>query len=238
MFDKLEDAPLPIRDLYREVEGEVGVITTEELPRYDLKSWDFVDEVKNRGNHDFTTYCINKACESERWQFHDEYIQWYNSTPDKADERYSLVNEDGLPLHSFEDETLLWASQEPVDTSTDPSEAVSGYNRELAINSRYGAIYQTLPIILSSGVNTFVDIGVGKDGVLGIDNIKDAVMSHQAGHEATEVYWIMTDNSVELVTVSDLQGMVVEFNKRKQFVFQQYGLWRQGDCLHPFVVNQ
>jgi hypothetical protein len=235
MFDKLEDIPLPIRSFYYEVTtGDVTAI--EELPRYDLKSWDFVEEVKRRGNSEFTVYCINKACEQERWQFHDEYLKWFNASPTEADERYSLVDEDGLPFHSFEEETSLWASQEPVDASTDPSESISGYNRQLAIDSRYDAIYRTLPIILSSGVSTSVDIGAGKDAVLGIDNIKDAVMSSQSGHEATEVYWIMTDNSVELVTIGDLKNMIVEFNKRKQLIFQQYGVWRQSDCLQPFEV--
>lgn len=215
------------------------VTYVKENNRNDLKSWDFVELVMSRkGKFEFIKHCINKACESERWQFHDEYIKWCNSAPNEADERYSLVDEDGLPLHPFAEETSLWPSQEPIDTSTDPSEVVARHNRELAINSRYDAIYQTLPVTLSSGVSTFVDIGVGKDGVLGVDNIKGAVISHQAGHEATEVYWVMADNSVELVTVSDLQGMLVEFNKRKQFVFQQYGVWRQGDCLHPFEVNQ
>lgn len=236
MFDKLEGIPLPIRGFYHEVSIE-DVITVEGLPRYDLKSWDFVEEVKKRDNSEFTIYCINKACEYERWQFHDEYIKWYNSSPDEADERYSLVDGGGLPFHSFEEETSLWASKEPVDASTDPSESISGYNKQLAINSRYDAIYRTLPITLSSGVSTFVDIGAGKDAVLGIDNIKDAVMSSQSGHDATEVYWIMTDNSVEVVTVNDLQNMIVEFNKRKQFVFQQYGVWRQSNHLSPFKVS-
>lgn len=235
MFDKLEDIPLPIRDFYHEVITE-GVIAIEELPRYDLKSWDFVEEVKKRGNNGFIAYCINKACEQERWQFHDEYIKWYNSSPDEAGERYSLVNGEGSPLYSLEGVASIWASKEPVDTSTNPTEKIAEYNKELAINSRYDAIYRTLPITLSSGVSTSVDIGAGKDAVLGIDNIKDAVMSSQSGHEATEVYWIMTDNSVELVTIGDLKNMIVEFNKRKQLIFQQYGVWRQSDCLQPFEV--
>ena len=236
MFDKLEDVPPPIRSFYHEVVGG-DVITVEELPRYDLKSWDFVNEVRKMGNREFTAYCINKACESERWRFHDEYIKWYNNAPDEVDERYSIVNENGVSLYPLGDDASIWASQEPVDASTDPAEEVSRHNRELATNSRYDATYQALPITLSSGISTFVDTGAGKDGVLGIDNIKDAVMSHQAGHDASEVYWIMADNSVELVTVNDLQNMIVEFNKRKQFVFQQYGVWRQSNHLSPFKVS-
>lgn len=237
MFNSINNIPPSIQDFYEEVDVD-GVVGVKELPRYDLKSWDFVELVKSRGNTEFTIYCINKACESERWQFHDEYIEWLEGEPKQLDGRYKVVDEDGLPLYDFKEEHAAWASHEPVDTSTDAGVKVVEFNSENAVSTRYTSIYKTLPITLSSGVSTEIDIGVGKDGVLGIDNVKDAVAAFTAGMEVTGgTYWIMADNSVELVTIDDLNQVIIDFNTRKQEVFNAYGLWRSGDRLTPFTYG-
>ncbi len=105
-----------------------------------------------------------------------------------------------------------------------------------AISTRYDKVYSVLPLTLESGVITSMDMGKGRDGVLGIDNVKDAIMAHDAGMELTdEVYWIMSDNSVEIVTLTDLSNVVIAFNVRKQQIFHSYATWRAGDIQEFYI---
>lgn len=114
-----------------------------------------------------------------------------------------------------------------------PAEEVSAYHAELAIETRYNAVYAPLAFD-----GSFIDTGRGKDGVLGIDNIKDALSAYEAGMTGVEsVMWIMTDNSVKELTIDDLRQVIIAFNTRKQVVFMQYGTWRETDRLTPFEVT-
>lgn len=131
------------------------------------------------------------------------------------------------------DDTNLTAIDIPLLVDK-PVEEVSAYHGELAINTRYDAVYAPLAV----GDN-FIDIGRGKDGVLGIDNVKDTIMGYDSGMEgAGSVMWIMTDNSVMELTIADLRQIIVDFNTRKQITFMAYGQWRETDRLSPFEVPQ
>ncbi|CAH9011791.1 putative DUF4376 domain-containing protein [Vibrio phage 168E36-1] len=115
-----------------------------------------------------------------------------------------------------------------------PDSEVFDYHSELAINTRYDAVYAPLAV-----GESFIDIGRGKDGVLGIDNVKDTLAGYDAGMTGIDaVMWIMTDNSVMELTINDLRQVIVDFNTRKQVAFMDYGQWRETDRLTPFVINQ
>ncbi len=131
------------------------------------------------------------------------------------------------------DDTNLTAVEIPL-LADKPVEEVSTYHSELAINTRYDAVYAPL----AAGDN-FIDIGRGKDGVLGIDNVKDTIMGHDSGMEGVgSVMWIMADNSVMELTIDALRQIIIDFNTRKQVAFTAYGQWRESDRLTPFVINQ
>ncbi len=125
------------------------------------------------------------------------------------------------------------AMTEPV-IADKPDNEVSDYHSELAINARYDAVYAPLAV-----GDSFIDIGRGKDGVLGIDNVKDTLAGYDAGMTGVDsVMWIMTDNSVMELTIHDLRQVIIDFNTRKQITFMDYGQWRETDRLTPFVINQ
>lgn len=238
MFEKLEDVPLAIKEFYHELVTEDGNTVVGELLRNDLKSWDFVELVMSRkGKFEFIKHCINKAIEAEKWQFHDEYISWLKDSPDPEAEKYALVDKEGVPLHSYDDDFALWESLEPVMVVTDGNAKLREYNANTAISTRYEAVYAILPITLVSAIESTIDVGQGKDGVYGIDNIKDAVTAYNVGMTSTgTVLWIMADNSVQELTLVDLNQVIIDFNERKQNVFNAYSTWRNGDTLTPFVV--
>lgn len=54
--------------------------------------------------------------------------------------------------------------------------------------------------------------------------------------EDSPVQWIMSDNSVVDITLADLGNILIQFNLRKQGIFNSYSLWRSGDKLTPFVL--
>lgn len=125
------------------------------------------------------------------------------------------------------------AMTEP-EITVKPDSEVFDYHSELAINTRYDAIYA--PLAVGDGL---IDIGRGKDGVLGIDNVKDTLAGYDAGMTGiNSVMWIMTDNSVTELTINDLRQVIIDFNTRKQITFMAYGQWRETDRLTPFVTNQ
>ena len=195
-----------------------------EKPRYDLKSW---DDVERAGNHNHKLYCIQKACESEQWEFHDSYIEWLESEPEYT----SWEDEEGVQVDNQE-AIDAWQASEPVNTSTEPGPKIAELNAAEAINTRFNAVYEPLDT-----VHGFIDVGRGKDGILGMDNIKDAVAAHGSGlTEVESVAWIMSDNSVATLTIEDLNQIIVDFNMRKQDIFTAYGQWRAGDKQEAFTL--
>ncbi len=105
-------------------------------------------------------------------------------------------------------------------------------NESAAINTRYEAVYEPL-----STTHGLIDVGRSKDGILGFENIKDVIAAHGAGLTSVEsVDWIMADNSIATLTMEDLNQVVIDFNLRKQSIFEQYGAWRAGDKLEAFTV--
>ena len=143
----------------------------------------------------------------------------------------TLFNQIGSTV-VYNDKSFV-AMTEPTLT-TKPDGEVSTYHSELAINTRYSAVYAPLAV-----GDSFIDIGRGKDGVLGIDNVKDTIMGYDAGLTGLgSVMWIMVDNSVMELTIDVLRQIIIDFNTRKQVTFMAYGQWRESDRLTPFVINQ
>ena len=210
---------------------------TTEKTRWDLKSWDYVEKAKN---YEAKINGIYKACEAEQWAYHDEYVEWYfRPEPKRAqDENGQFIGDDPeTPENEAWENGFtpeMYAAQlEPVNNATEPEPVIAELHQELAIKTRYEAIYDVL--LITKGL---IDIGAGKDGVLGIDNLKDTLAAVSLGMDTTNgVDWIMADNTVVTFEVADIEEAVVKFNTRKQAVFNNYGLWRSGDMLTPFTVG-
>ena len=114
-----------------------------------------------------------------------------------------------------------------------PNGEISDYHSEIAIDTRFGCVYA--PVITRHGL---IDVGEGKDGVFGIENVRDALSAYSAGMGGVDVVmWIMTDNSVVELTVDDLKSVIIDFNTRKQIIFMSYGQWRETDRQLPFVCE-
>ncbi|QZI86714.1 hypothetical protein SIPHO019v1_40001 [Vibrio phage 82E32.1] len=74
---------------------------------------------------------------------------------------------------------------------------------------------------------------------MGIDNVKDALSAYDAGLNGVDTaVWIMSDNSVQEMSIADLKQVIVDFNARKQIVFMQYSEWRTSDRLTKFEVTK
>ena len=112
------------------------------------------------------------------------------------------------------------------------TEQLISENESAAIQTRFDAVYAPLDT-----VHGLIDVGRGKDGILGMENIKDAVAAHGSGlTEVESVAWIMSDNSVATLTIADLNQIIVDFNMRKQTIFTAYGEWRAGDKQEAFTL--
>ncbi|QZI93042.1 hypothetical protein SIPHO014v1_p0043 [Vibrio phage 82E32.3] len=115
-----------------------------------------------------------------------------------------------------------------------PDADIAELHSELAIDTRYNSVYEPLPF-----GDKFIDVGRGKDGVLGIDNVKDALSAYDTGLNGVDTaVWIMSDNSVQEMSIADLKQVIVDFNARKQIVFMQYSEWRTSDRLTKFEVTK
>jgi hypothetical protein len=126
----------------------------------------------------------------------------------------------------------LYTTTKTFTLESKPVEVVAEYHSELAINTRFNAVYEPLDT-----VHGLIDVGRGKDGILGMDNIKDAVAAYGSGlTEVESVAWIMSDNSVATLTIADLNQIIVDFNMRKQDIFTAYGQWRAGDKQEAFTL--
>ncbi|AUR98971.1 hypothetical protein NVP1259O_09 [Vibrio phage 1.259.O._10N.286.48.F4] len=127
----------------------------------------------------------------------------------------------------------LYTTTKTFALESKPTEVVAEYHSELAIETRFDAVYA--PLETTHGL---IDVGRGKDSVLGIDNVKDAIAGYEAGMVSIgSVMWIMTDNSVAELTIADLRQVIIDFNIRKQVTFMQYGQWRETDRQLPFVCE-
>lgn len=261
MFELITDVPAPILEFYQEEirneatgnkieesyeyldENEVTQIGTRlvdeyhdvtyvvELPRHDLKSWVFVENVSDK-NLEFKTYCIEKACEAERWDFHDEYLKWLNQKPNSEDAKYLERDEAESPIYDYDADLVAWQAREPTDNSTDPTIAIVDMHESVAIEERVRAVYAPLTY-----QDVLYDMGIGKDGIRGIDSFKGIVhevMVNPAAENQT-VNWIASDNSVVLLTYPDVKAIVSAFNRRQQDIFNKYAQWRMGDKTEPFT---
>ena len=106
-----------------------------ELPRSDLKSWADVELVKQRGRVPVVTHFITKACESDNWAAHDNYIEWLEKEPLADDEKYlltTLVDDVETLVHSFTDDTTTWQAQEPTVALRDANPLITAYATEQA----------------------------------------------------------------------------------------------------------
>lgn len=129
------------------------------------------------------------------------------------------------------DDEAYTATEVPLLIDNDPV-GIDEHYSTLAIDTRYQAVYAPLPL-----GDSFIDVGRGKDGVMGIENVKDALLAYDSGMESTgSIMWIMTDNSVSTLTVADLKQVVIAFNIRKQDTFMAYGVWRETDRQTAFTL--
>lgn len=123
-------------------------------------------------------------------------------------------------------------SDEVIESVLSQVERENGKRAERAIQTRFNAVYA--PLETTHGL---IDVGRGKDGILGMDSIKDAVAAHSSGlTEVESVSWIMSDNSVVTLTIADLNQIIVNFNLRKQAIFTAYSEWRSGDKQKEFTL--
>lgn len=115
------------------------------------------------------------------------------------------------------------------------AEEIAAIHSTDAFKERYTATYKSLAVTLKDGEEVLFDVGAGKDGVLGIDNIKDLLLAFQYGDPEEPINWIMADNKVVPVMAADLGNALIEFNRRKQLVFAAYSKWRSGNKQNPFT---
>ena len=212
-----------------------------ERERWDLKDWSYVEQAKN---YEAKIHGIRKVCEAGDWAFFDEYVAWMITEP--LQEQFLVwtptdpinpVEGDGEYVYdqdAFNAACAEWQTLEPVNTSPDPDTYIRELHAGMAIGTRHDAIYDTL--VIDRGP---LDMGKGKDGVLGIDNLKDTLVAVDLGLDPSNgVDWIMADNTVENLSLEDIKNAIRDFNARKQAVFTQYGSWRSGDQLTPFSFNK
>lgn len=113
----------------------------------------------------------------------------------------------------------------------EPNPSVAHYYSNLAQQTRLDAEYDLLPFR-----DKFIQVGVGKDGVKGIDRLvgvmnEVAINPHKADEE---INWIASDNSIIELTYDDVKGLISAFNVRQKHIFKQYAEWRDGDKQEPF----
>ncbi|MFZ6040278.1 hypothetical protein ACOV11_07165 [Vibrio natriegens] len=107
-----------------------------------------------------------------------------------------------------------------------PNPSVAEYYEILSQQTRFNAEFDVLPF-----GEVYIQTGVGKDGIRGIDRLK-GVMTEVSIHpeKADDVInWIAADNSVVELTYQDVTALISAFNTRQQALFNQYARWREGD---------
>lgn len=115
-----------------------------------------------------------------------------------------------------------------------PNPSVAEYYENLSQQTRFDAEFG---LLLFGEV--FIQTGVGKDGIRGIDRLK-GVMSEVPIHPEKAddtINWIAADNSVVALTYQDVTALISAFNTRQQALFNQYAQWRAGDKQTAFEFN-
>ncbi|AUR97361.1 protein of unknown function DUF4376 [Vibrio phage 1.238.B._10N.261.52.F10] len=203
-----------------------------EKPRYDLKSWDYVEKAKN---YDAKMYGIHKACEAEQWAYHDEYVEWYfRPEPKRAqDENGQFIGDDPETPENEAWENgftpeMYAAQPEPINTSTEPEPIIEELHQELAKQTRDEAVKENISMF--GGEWQVRD----KDMI----NVQDAIDEAEflgLPPEATEP-WILADNSIRPTTALELKQIKSARAQHKSSVFAAYAIWREGDKLTPFII--
>lgn len=124
----------------------------------------------------------------------------------------------------------LGMSGEAIDSVFNSLEYERTRRENASFAERYAATYAIIEVEIESGQLCAFDIGKGRDGVYGIQNINDALMSLMLGDDPTAIFnWMMADNSEHPVTLNDLKAVAVEFNLRKNKIHTAHRDWRATD---------
>ncbi|MCG6233119.1 hypothetical protein [Vibrio furnissii] len=212
---------------------QVGIQVVDELsevtyllekPRRDLKTWDFVEQVKLTGGYDFVRYCLEKACEAERWLFHDDYLEWLQKEPNEADERYLDSNSD---LLSFDLEQ--WQLLEPRNFATQLADVLIDWHQSLAKTYRDHLVERDIDL---HGVQWQVN-------KFGRDNMNEAISYAERNNlpDSTKRQWILSDNTIRETSIDELKAVLNAYAERLNAVFTKYSVWRETDKLLPFYFE-
>ncbi|ANQ12421.1 hypothetical protein [Vibrio natriegens] len=112
-----------------------------------------------------------------------------------------------------------------------PNPSVAEYYESLSQQTRFDAEFDLLPF-----GEVFIQTGMGKDGIRGIDRLKGVMTEVSIHPEKVDdvINWIAADNSVVELTYQDVTALISAFNTRQQALFNQYAQWRTGDKQDPF----
>lgn len=200
---------------------------TVEKPRWDLKSWDYVEQARN---YKAKKHGILKACESEQWQYHDEFVEWYfrpepvrardefgEYIPDDPDTEVDESWVDGFTPEMYE------AQLEPIDNSTDP--AVKIHELDIAEAKMERDVGQYAPITV--GVNTYDADIVSYKKMTGSIGSWDTLVNDAALIEAGAVLdgkliWVLEDDSMVPLTKVELQEVIDAIAVRTAILQAQY----------------
>ncbi len=120
------------------------------------------------------------------------------------------------------------------DTEPKSDSDIADYHAELAIKTRFNAVYADIEYN-----GHCYQMGQGKDGIYGIDNFKNVLTSIaiDPSKEGESVYWITASNEVEPLSYSDIKAIIGSFNERQRRIFVEYSAWRKGDRLSLFTCS-
>ncbi|EOA3782593.1 hypothetical protein ACH0R5_000620 [Vibrio vulnificus] len=120
------------------------------------------------------------------------------------------------------------------DTQPKSDADIAEYHAELAIKTRFSAVYANIEYN-----GQLYQMGQGKDGIYGIDNFKNVLTSIviDPSKEGETVHWITASNEFEPLSYSDIKAIIGSFNERQQRIFVEYSAWRKGDRLSLFTCS-
>ncbi|WGY45025.1 DUF4376 domain-containing protein [Vibrio sp. ABG19] len=227
---KYQDEDGVEQETVRLVDEYIDVSFLVENPRDDLKSWAFVSLAKERGDPESVKYTISKACEAEKWAFHDEYLAWLERTPVLDDSAFlERIDEESEPVFSpalYDAAIDAWQLDEPILAISDESQIVADYHQELAKSTRESVVESNIELF---NVVWQVDAS-------GRDNMTSAIAyAERLGmSEDTVRQWILADNSVRETSVSELKSVLNAYTERLDAVYVSYTVWREGSKLELF----
>lgn len=126
------------------------------------------------------------------------------------------------------DDAAFTATAIPVLIDNDPAD-VAAYHAALAKVARDEALTSNIEVF---GVMWQVRL---KDR----DNINEAInkgIRNQLSGSETR-YWILADNSIRETTLEELGQIMDAYTARMDDIYFQYGTWRSGDQLTPFIYE-